>query len=164
MSTLPPFEQVLDDHAATVLRVCVAHAGPQLADEVFQETMLAALRAYPDVREAGAIRGWLCTIAMRKALDAHRASTRRPLPVDPAVLPEPPARDAEPPGDPWPHVRALPPKQRAAVTLRFLGDLTHAEIGAVLGISADAARRNVFEGLRALRAAAPATPDLEPAR
>jgi len=48
-------------------------------------------------------------------------------------------------------VRALPPKQRAAVLLRVAGELSHAEVGVALGVSEDAARRNAFEGLRKLR-------------
>ena len=48
-------------------------------------------------------------------------------------------------------VRSLPGKQRTAVALRYLADLSHAEIGEVMGTSEAAARRNVFEGLQRLR-------------
>ena len=48
-------------------------------------------------------------------------------------------------------VAALPDKQRTAVALRFLGDLSHAEIGAAMSTSEAAARRNVHEGVRRLR-------------
>jgi RNA polymerase sigma-70 factor (ECF subfamily) len=48
-------------------------------------------------------------------------------------------------------VGALPDKQRTAIALRYLADLSHAEIGEVMSTSAEAARRNVFEGLRRLR-------------
>jgi RNA polymerase sigma factor (sigma-70 family) len=48
-------------------------------------------------------------------------------------------------------VRKLPAKQRAAVALRYAGDLPHDEIGHVLGCSEEAARRNVHEGLKKLR-------------
>ena len=154
MPRLPPFERVIEQHAAVVLRVCVAQAGPQLADEVFQETMLAALRAYPELRDPQAVRGWLCSIAARKAIDAHRATARRPDPVDPeqaaAILT--PDHDRDPIADAalWARVRELPEKQRTAVTLRYLADLTNSEIAAVMGTSADAARRSVFEGLQKL--------------
>jgi DNA-directed RNA polymerase specialized sigma24 family protein len=37
------------------------------------------------------------------------------------------------------------------VTLRYLADLSHREVAEVMGTSEDAARRNVFEGLRRLR-------------
>ena len=51
----------------------------------------------------------------------------------------------------WARVHALPPKQRAAVLLRFAGDLSHREVATALGMSEEAARRNAFEGLRKLR-------------
>ena len=51
----------------------------------------------------------------------------------------------------WQLVRSLPGKQRTAVTLRYLADLSHREIAEVMQTSEDAARRNVFEGLRRLR-------------
>ena len=47
----------------------------------------------------------------------------------------------------------MPPKQRSAVAHRFLLDLSHAEIGQVLGCSEEAARRNVHEGVKKLREA-----------
>jgi RNA polymerase sigma factor (sigma-70 family) len=50
-------------------------------------------------------------------------------------------------------VRALPDKQRQALMLRFLGDLSHREIGQVMGTTEAAARRNVFEALKRLRSA-----------
>ena len=51
------------------------------ADDCFQETFLAALRAYPKLSDDGNLRGWLITIAHRKAIDHHRARGRRPVPV-----------------------------------------------------------------------------------
>jgi DNA-directed RNA polymerase specialized sigma24 family protein len=48
-------------------------------------------------------------------------------------------------------VRALPEKQRQAVALRYLGDLSHREIAAVMETTDAAARRNVFAGVARLR-------------
>ncbi|MGE0066820.1 MAG: RNA polymerase sigma factor [Solirubrobacterales bacterium] len=45
----------------------------------------------------------------------------------------------------------MPPKQRAAVTLRYASDLPHAEIAAALGCSPEAARRSLHEGIKRLR-------------
>ncbi len=86
---LPPFERVIEEHGQAVLRFCAAQAGPQRAEDVFQETMLAALRAYDEVRDAAAIRSWLFAIAARKAVDAHRRRAREPEPV----------ADLDPPAD-----------------------------------------------------------------
>jgi RNA polymerase sigma factor (sigma-70 family) len=146
----PPFQRVLDDHSAAVLRFLAASVGPLDADDCFQETVIAALRAYPRLRHADNLRGWLLTIAHRKALDHHRARSRRAVPVaDPdAGYAEP---DQPPDDDLWRAVHALPPKQRGAVLLRFVGDLSHREIAAALGSSEEAARRALADGLAKLR-------------
>jgi RNA polymerase sigma factor (sigma-70 family) len=148
---LPPFDDVVEQHGPAVLRFCVSQVGGERAEDVFQETMLSALRAYADLRDTAAIRSWLFSIAARKAIDAHRARARFPEPVaelDPPALPdESPSGD----GEIWRDVRALPPKQREAVALRFVADLSHREIATVMGTSEPAARRNVFEGLERLR-------------
>ena len=48
--TPPPFQRLLDEHADVVLRFCAASVGPVDADDCFQETVIAALRAYPKLR------------------------------------------------------------------------------------------------------------------
>ena len=148
---LPPFEEVVELHGRAVLRFCAAQTGPGAAEDCFQETMLAALRAYDQVRDPAAIRSWLFSIAARKSVDAHRARQRAPEPV--AELDEPAADGdvAVPDGGVWGLVRSLPGKQRTAVALRYLADLSHGEIGEVMGTSEAAARRNVFEGVQRLR-------------
>jgi len=129
--------------------------GRGAAEDCFQETFLAALRAYPGLEDARNLRGWLLTIAHRKAIDHHRARGRRPLPVaeveEVAEASESGFELAVADDGVWEKVAALPPKQRAAVTLRFAGDLPHAEIAAALGCSPAAARRSLHEGLTKLR-------------
>lgn len=146
---LPPFQQLLDAHGADVHRFCVAQVGPHHGSDCFQEAVIAALRAYPDVRDDRNLRGWLFTIAHRKVLDHHRAAARRPVPVP--ALPERGAAADPIDGDLWEAVGRLPEKQRGAVALRYLGDLPYADIGVVLGCSEAAARQNVRAGLAALR-------------
>jgi RNA polymerase sigma factor (sigma-70 family) len=149
---LPPFQVLIDEHAEAVHRFLVATAGRGAADDCFQETFISALRAYPRLRPDSNLQAWLFTIARNKAMDHHRSVRREPLPV--AELPERAARATEPAlgdGDLWAAVRALPDKQRAAVVLRFVSDLSHREIGRVLDCSDAAARRSVHEGLKRLR-------------
>jgi RNA polymerase sigma factor (sigma-70 family) len=102
------------------------------------------------------VRSWLFSIAARKAVDAHRAAARVPVPagdeVDALVGSVSSVSSVSSVDDDlWVQVAGLPEKQRQALTLRYLADLTPAEISAVMGISEDAVRRNVFEGLRRLR-------------
>jgi RNA polymerase sigma factor (sigma-70 family) len=151
VSPPPPFSRFLDDHREAVYRFLVATVGPDEADDCFQETFIKALRAYPRLRDSDNLRAWALTIARRTAIDAARGRRRR---AQPAADPEPPPVDGTPDlGDPslWQAVRGLPPRQRAAVTLRYVNDLPYAEIGRVIGSSEEAARRSAFEGLRRLR-------------
>jgi len=140
---------LLDDYAADVMGVLRGAVGRTDADDCFQETFIAALRAYPKLGDASNLRGWLLTIAHRKAIDHHRAKGRRPVPV--ADLKEVGVYDPEPDDGIWAAVGALPPKQRAAVSLRYASDLPHTEIAAALGCSPEAARRSLHEGLKRLR-------------
>lgn len=148
---LPPFQALLDAHRTDVYRFLVATAGPSEADDAFQETWIAALRAYPGLRRADNLRAWLFKIAQNKSIDAHRARGRRAVPV--AAVPEgasPPATAAEDP-ELWARVRELPAKQRTAVFCRAVLGMPYGELALLLESSEDAARRNVHEGLKRLR-------------
>ncbi len=147
---LPPFQRLLDAHAPDVHRFLVALVGRTEADDCYQETWLAALRAYPRLRNAENLRGWVLTIAHRKALDHLRASRRAPIPVEDLPEPAAPVPSSSDDGV-WERVRELPPKQRTALALRYVADAGYADISAVMETTEEAARRNVHEGLKRLR-------------
>ena len=146
-----PFQRFFEQHRDAVWRYCVAAVGRTEADDVFQEAWLAALRGYDRRRATASGSAWVVTIAPHKAMDHHRGTARRAVPV--AAPPEGVHEDPEPTLDPepWARVRSLPPKQRAALTLRYAADLSHAEIARALGCSEEAARRSAHEGLKTLR-------------
>ena len=152
MSTVPPFQEFLDAHRATVYRFLTVAVGPHDADDCFQETFLAALRAYPRVRDAEHLDRWILRIASRKAIDHHRAAGRRAIPTD--AVPERPVSPApiEVPDDPlWEAVRALPPRQRVAVVHRHVLDRPYGDIAQIMGSTEAAARANVYQGTKRLR-------------
>jgi RNA polymerase sigma factor (sigma-70 family) len=178
MAALPPFQQLLERTRGDVLAYLIAMVGPDEAEDCFQETFLAALRAYPQLSEASNLRGWLFTIAHRKALDSLRRTKRLPNPAGrPAELAEIAEQisgaalamngdgrattagtvagggASDDSGEIWQTVATLPPKQRAAITLRFGADLSHRDIAAALDCSEAAARRSLHEGLNKLREA-----------
>ncbi|MGB2940511.1 MAG: RNA polymerase sigma factor [Candidatus Dormiibacterota bacterium] len=172
---LPPFQALLDDAGDDVFRFLVGTVGMPEAEDCFQETFLAALRAYTEVKDDSNLRAWVFTIAHRKVIDSHRARSRRPLPagspVEVAVVGPTGPLAAGPTGAPvaaadaalarttgesamcdlWESVRELPPKQRIAVAHRFINDLAYREIARLMGTSEEAARRNVHEALVRLR-------------
>jgi RNA polymerase sigma factor (sigma-70 family) len=149
---LPPFQTLLDSHGRDIHRFLIANVGPVDADDCWQETWLSALRAYPSLKEASNLRAWVFTIAHRKAIDHVRARGRRAIPIAEAAElagAAPPTTRAD--DELWSSVTRLPDKQRTAVTLRFVIDSSYAEIAEVMGISEEAARRNVHEALKRLR-------------
>ncbi len=157
---LAPFEEVVAEHGPAILRVCRAAVGRQDADDVWSETFLAAMRAYPDLDRGANVQAWLVTIAKHKAIDHHRKSARTPLPVD--QLPELAHHDAVPDGGDaalWSALTSLPPKQREAVSYHHLAGLPYAEVARLLGNSEAAARRAAADGIKTLRSSYPgATP------
>ena len=121
------------------------------ADDCYQETWLAALRAYPRLRDAANLRSWILTIAHRKAIDHVRRRKRVPalvgeVPDEAAVATAAGTDDAL-----WSRVRELPPKQRTAVAMRYVADAPYGEIAQAMATTEEAARQNVHEGLKRLR-------------
>ena len=149
----PPFQALLDEHRHDVYRFLVAAVGHNEADDCFQETFVAALRAYPRLRDASNLRSWVLTIAHNKAIDAHRGRRRRAVPVEsvPEQAVPPVTVDGEP--EMWEAVRRLPVKQQASILHRYVNDLPYVEIGRIVGCSEAAARQNVRAGLSSLRGA-----------
>jgi len=147
-----PFEEIVAEHGPVVLRVCRAMLSAPDADDAWAETFLAALRAYPDLRPDSNVRGWLVTIAYRKAIDQVRANARAPLPV--VALPEGASRDDRTPrldSELRTALEALPAKQRSAVIYHYLADLPYSEVGVLLETNEAAARRSAADGIANLR-------------
>ncbi len=145
-----PFDDLVQEHGAVVMRVCRALLAPSDAEDAWSETFLSALRAYPRLRPDSDERAWLVTIAHRKALDQLRAAGRRAVPAGelPDIATEdPPAADEELRAG----LAALSPVQREAVVLHHLGGLPYDEIAAALDITPAAARRRAADGIAALR-------------
>jgi RNA polymerase sigma factor (sigma-70 family) len=150
---LPPFTTLVEEHRTAVWGYLVAQVGPGAAPDLYQDTLLSALRAYPDVKHTDNLRGWLFTVARSRVIDDARRRGRRPEVVTDDVpeltwhVDEHVAVDA----DLWSQVQRLPDKQRHSVVLRYVGDLPYADIAVALDITEAAARQNVRAGLARLR-------------
>lgn len=144
--TIPPFETFYAAHSPEVLGLLRRKLGRDRADDAFQETFLRALRAYDRLEHGEHLRAWVLTIASRVAIDVHR----RAKPTD--EMPDIPHEDTRPAYEDLGELTdGLPPKERAAVVLRYGYDLTYEQIAAALDSSPDAARQAASTGVRRLR-------------
>jgi RNA polymerase sigma factor (sigma-70 family) len=145
---VPPFEVFYEEHRDHVFRLLTRKVGRQRAEDAFQETFLRALRAYPALDHGLHLRAWVSTIAERVAIDVHR---RKSL-WDGSEVPDLESLDERPSYEELHELTAaLPPKERAAVVLRYGYDLDYDQIGAAIGSSAEAARQAASSGVRRLR-------------
>src|SRR5690348_4228509 len=155
VSGVPPFERFYECHKGEVLAFLRRRAGRDRADDLFQETFLRALRAYGRLEHGRHLRAWVFTIATNVAMDELRskASNNLSLAEDADGEPALPAPELRPPAyRELEHLTGeLPPKERAAVVLRYGYDLPYAQIGDALGSSEEAARAAASSGVRRLR-------------
>ncbi|MGH3101923.1 MAG: RNA polymerase sigma factor [Thermoleophilia bacterium] len=146
--TLSPFWILVERHGDELLAHARRLAGDQNAEDVVQDALLRALRAYPRLRHADHLRAWLYRVTTTAAIDLHR-SRRRELPSgDPPVVATHDTYDA---GTFEALIAPLPDGARTALRLRFVDDLDYAGIGHRLGITTAAARQRVSTAVRTLR-------------
>src|SRR4029450_11223156 len=104
----------------------------QSAEDVLQDALLRALRAYPRLRHADHLRAWLYRVTTTTALDLHRARRREVVTDEPPA----PARASEYGAGPCESLIApLAPTARDALRLRFVEDLDYDRIAAALQCS-----------------------------
>ena len=130
------FGRLIEVHEREIFAYALRLTGNRAdADDIFQETFLAAFRAWPPPR-SGNERAWLYKIATNKAIDRARRA-RRTAPLADLRLAA--------------AVRALPAGQRAAFVLRKVEGRSYAEIADVLECSAAAARSRVAEATKKVK-------------
>ena len=145
------FDDLLAAHGKEIFAYALRLTGDRDdADDLFQETFLAAFRAFGSVRDDN-LRAWLYRIATNKATDARRRQARR-VRLDDLELVAP-DRDGVTTADIAAAIRALPPHERAAFVLRRVQDLSYSEVAEALSCSEDAARKRVSEATKKVKEA-----------
>ena len=147
--TLPPFWSLVERHGAELHRYAGSLVGAPDADDVFQETMLRALRSYPRLRHADHLRAWLYRIATTTAFD-HTARRAGEVPVG-DVSEDAHVYDGYDEGRFEELLVDLSDAARRALTLRFVDDLPYSVIAKRLGCTEPAARQRVSSAVRTLR-------------
>ena len=145
---LPPFWSLVEAHGDELLVHAKRIVGDTNGEDVLQDALLRALRAYPRLRHADHLRAWLYRVTTTTALDHHR-SRRREL-----LTAEPPEQVTDPVhyDDAFDSlIGDLPAGTQAALRLRFVDDLDYEGIARRLGCSPAAARQRVSTAIRTLR-------------
>lgn len=155
----PPFEDVYRLYALRVYRFCVSQVrDPSDAEDIAADVFADACGAYGRVQpDPDGTLTWLMRIARNAIIDHHRKSKRRGA----FLLRLPPARNA-PTTEHVVFQRAelqaalaciaeLGDRDRLLVGLRVAGDLTYAQVGAMLGISEHAATVATHRAMARLR-------------
>lgn len=159
----PDFESFLRRHLPTLAGYARLLAGNRHdAEDLLAETLVEALRRWPRIRLMEHPLAYVRTMVTTRHIGRQRRWFRRT-----EVLVD---TDDQTRGDPDEApflavadraeletlLQDLPPRQRAALVLRFYCDLPYTDVGRELGVTAAGARTAVFRALAALRPTRPA--------
>ena len=127
------FEALLEKSRTGTERWVKAHVGNTAdAEDILQETYLAAFRGFPELRNPDAFLPWILGIAKRKTMDWYRAQARRKeIPVE--QLPEK-AADGPDENAVEETLDALPERDRMMLRMFYREMMSHKEISAALQI------------------------------
>jgi RNA polymerase sigma-70 factor, ECF subfamily len=145
---LPPFWSLIERHGDELLAHARRLTDEQTAEDVLQDALLRALRAYPRLRHADHLRAWLYRVTTTTALDVHRARRREVVTADPPVPAVEPEYDD---GAFESLIAPLAQTAQDALRLRFVEDLDYDRIAEALECSPEAARQRVSTAVRTLR-------------
>ncbi|WP_405137270.1 RNA polymerase subunit sigma-70 [Nocardia sp. NBC_01388] len=132
------------------------------AEDVLQETLVAAWRGLADFQQRSSVRTWLYRIATNRCLNAQRDARRRPVQPLPFDVPDPTRTGGVSWLEPYPDslldpeqryqsresvelafitaLQQLPPRQTAVLVLRDVLDFGGSEVAEMLGTSTTAVK------------------------
>jgi RNA polymerase sigma-70 factor (sigma-E family) len=143
------FDLAFEDLYRLAYRVAYRILGDQGdAEDVAQETLARAMVRWSRLEDRPG--GWVTRVASNLAIDRYRYRRRRavgPM-TGPVGLVDPHLGER---GDLVVALRRLPRRQREAVVLRYLGDLSEAQVALEMGCSIGAVKSHGARGLAALR-------------
>ena len=169
MSSAPPaetaFERDVLPHMDLMYRVALRLTGEAAAaEDLVQDTVLKAFRAWDSFRQGTNARGWLLTILRNTFINDYRRRRRAPAQVDLEVAEQHARLDDHPGHDPEGEffralvddrilaaIDGLPEEFREVVVLSDVEGLGYAQIAETLGIPVGTVKSRVFNALRKLR-------------
>ncbi|MGO9885216.1 MAG: RNA polymerase sigma factor, partial [Solirubrobacteraceae bacterium] len=151
------FEAIYDRYARGVFAFCVHMLGSrESAEDALQLTFVSAYRALRSGEDNISLRPWLYTIARNRCLSELR-TRRDAVDIDGMALDRPcfegladQVQRREQLREMLEDMQRLPADQRAALVLFELGDHSHKEIAAVLGVRREKVKALIFQARQAL--------------
>ena len=148
------FAEFVQNRSHALLRTAYLMVGDhQLAQDLVQEALIKTFMAWPRLRDHERVDAYVRRTIVTTSISWRRRRSHHERPCD--LLPEASATDQVENlathqvliG----HLRGLPPRQRAAIVLRYYEDLSVAQTAEVMGCSPGAVKRHVSIGLGKLR-------------
>lgn len=156
----PSFAEFVAAHERILLRFAYLITGNQAdAEDAVQDALIKTARRWATIHPEGAP-AYVRRVVTNQAIENKRR--RRDIPVDldadAAVSVDGGLLRYEADQAFFGRLRLLPPKQRAAVVLRYYLDLSDAEVGACLGCTPQTVRSQIHRALDRLRRSMDADP------
>jgi RNA polymerase sigma-70 factor (sigma-E family) len=157
------FTDFADAHAGGLFRTAYLVLGDhQLAQDLVQESLVKTYVAWPRIRDHGKAEAYARRTIVTTAISWRRRRSFHERPLE--TLPETAATDPTDGVDArdalWHRLASLPPRQRAAIVLRFYEDLSESQTAELMGCSVGTVKSQVSTGLARLRTEA--QPDMAP--
>jgi RNA polymerase sigma-70 factor (sigma-E family) len=151
------FSEFVEQRSHALLRTAYLLVGDhQLAEDLLQEALIKTLIAWPRLRDPARVDAYARRTIVTTAISWRRRRSFHERPVE--TLPDASGTDGADPVEGVAthrvlvtHLRGLPPRQRAAIVLRYYEDLTVAQTAEVMGCSAGAVKSHVSIALGKLR-------------
>jgi RNA polymerase sigma-70 factor (sigma-E family) len=140
--------------SASLFRTALLVVGDhQLAQDLLQESLVKTYVAWPRLRDVGNAEAYTRRVIVTTAISWRRRRSFHERPVDtlPELVVADPADGVAGRADLWSALQALPPRQRAAVALRYCEDLSEAETSELMGCAVGTVKRHASLGLGTLR-------------
>jgi len=155
-ATAPTFEEYAAATWPSLYRYAYLLAGNHAdAEDVAQQTLMKAYASWARVQASDSPTAYVRRMLTNTYL-SHRRPQGRRLELLTDAPPEPMHESVGGPEERmalWPHVKSLPPRQRAVIVLRYYEDLSEQEIADALGCSRGNVKSTAHRALKALRAA-----------
>lgn len=150
------FSEFISARSGSLFRTAYLVMGDyQLAQDLVQESLTKTFLAWPRLRDVRNAEAYTRRVIVTTSISWRRRKSFAERPADRLAdpgIPDPTSLLPER-GELWEAVHRLPPRQRAAVVLRFCEDLSERQTAELMGCSVGSVKRQVSVALSKLRAA-----------